>query len=96
LLLLLFVAIVVTLKGQGPDPVGVCGPVTKTPNVNVGGGSDGLSCGVTSACASLNYGIYGVLDSGSLNPTIVLVGASVLNQTVDLTGNILFLFFFFF
>jgi hypothetical protein len=64
----------------------VCGIVVRTDNVSVGGGTDSLSCGRTSSCGSLDYAIYGILESGSSNPTITLVGPSVLNQNVDISG----------
>jgi hypothetical protein len=76
------------LKGQGPDPTGICGDVNKVPNVSVGGGSDSISCGVGTSCASLDYAIFGSLDTGSTNPTITLVGSSTLKQTVEITGYI--------
>jgi hypothetical protein len=81
-------------KGQGPDPTGVCNVVNKNPNVNVGGEMDSLSCGTgtNTPCKSLSYAIYGSLDGSFPNPTINLLGTSVLDQNVEITGFYLWIF----
>jgi hypothetical protein len=75
-------------KGQGPDPNGICGFVVRDTSVNVGGGEDGLSCGIGNSipCASLDFVIYSSLNINGINPTVSVIGQTRVSQSVEISG----------